>query len=44
MMHGGRIIFEARDAAKAALTVDVLVAKFHQAGGDLAEDRVLLTP
>jgi putative ABC transport system ATP-binding protein len=42
MMHAGRVIFEARDAAKAALTVDALVAKFHQAGGDLAEDRVLL--
>jgi len=26
--------------AKAALTVDTLVAKFHQAGGDLAEDRL----
>ena len=44
MMHAGRIIFEARDAAKAALTVDALVAKFHQAGGDLNEDRVLLAP
>jgi putative ABC transport system ATP-binding protein len=44
MMHGGRLIFEARDTAKAALTVDALVAKFHQAGGDLAEDRVLLAP
>jgi len=43
MMHAGRIIFEARDAVKAALTVDALVAKFHQAGGDLAEDRLLLT-
>jgi putative tryptophan/tyrosine transport system ATP-binding protein len=42
MMHAGRIIFEARDAAKAALTVDALVAKFHQAGGELDEDRVLL--
>jgi putative ABC transport system ATP-binding protein len=42
MMHAGRVIFEARDAAKAALTVDALVAKFHQAGGDLAEDRALL--
>jgi putative ABC transport system ATP-binding protein len=42
MMHAGRIIFEAREAAKAALTVEALVAKFHQAGGDLAEDRVLL--
>jgi putative ABC transport system ATP-binding protein len=43
MMHAGRIIFEARDAAKAALTVEALVARFHQAGGDLSEDRVLLT-
>jgi len=42
MMHAGRIIFEARDAAKVALTVDALVAKFHQAGGDLTEDRLLL--
>src|SRR5262249_38618119 len=44
MMHGGRIIFEARDAAKEALTVDALVAKFEQAGGDLTEDRLLLAP
>ena len=44
MMHAGRIIFEARDAAQAALTVDALVAKFHEAGGDLNEDRVLLAP
>jgi putative tryptophan/tyrosine transport system ATP-binding protein len=43
MMHAGRIIFEARDAAKAALTVDALVEKFHRAGSDTAEDRVLLT-
>jgi putative ABC transport system ATP-binding protein len=44
MMHAGRIIFEARDAAKAALTADALVTKFHEAGGDLTEDRVLLAP
>jgi putative ABC transport system ATP-binding protein len=43
MMHAGRIIFEARDAAKAGLTVDALVEKFHQAGGDTADDRVLLS-
>jgi putative ABC transport system ATP-binding protein len=42
MMHAGRIVFEARDAAKAALTVEALVAKFHAAGSDAAEDRVLL--
>ena len=32
MMHAGRIIFDVRDAAKAALTVDALVAKFHAGG------------
>lgn len=42
MMRAGRIIFEARDSAKAALTADALVAKFYQAGGDLADERVLL--
>jgi len=45
MMHAGRIIFDASGAAKAALTVPALVAKFHEAShGDLTEDRVLLTP
>jgi putative ABC transport system ATP-binding protein len=43
MMHAGRIIFEARDPAKSALTVDALVEKFHQAGGDAADDRTLLS-
>ena len=42
MMHEGRIILDVRDAAKAALTVDALVARFHQAGSDISEDRVLL--
>jgi putative tryptophan/tyrosine transport system ATP-binding protein len=43
MMHAGRIIFDARGEAKAALTVAGLVARFHEASqGDLAEDRVLL--
>jgi len=45
MMHAGRIIFDAAGAAKAALTVPALVAKFHEASqGNLTEDRVLLTP
>jgi putative tryptophan/tyrosine transport system ATP-binding protein len=43
MMHAGRIILDVRDDAKAALTVDALVARFHQAGADMSEDRVLLT-
>jgi len=43
MMHAGRIIFDVRDAAKAALTVDALVERFHQIGTDMSEDRVLLT-
>ena len=37
MMHAGRIIFDARGEAKAALTVPALVARFHE-----AEDRMLL--
>jgi putative ABC transport system ATP-binding protein len=44
MMDAGRVIFEARDAAKAALTVDTLIEKFHQAGGYGGDDRLLLTP
>jgi putative ABC transport system ATP-binding protein len=45
MMHAGRIIFDVSGAAKAALTVPALVAKFHEASqGDLTEDRVLLSP
>jgi putative ABC transport system ATP-binding protein len=44
MMHGGRIIFDAGGEAKAALTVPLLVDKFHEASkGDLTDDRVLLT-
>jgi putative ABC transport system ATP-binding protein len=42
MMHAGAIILDVRDAAKAALTVDALVARFREAGEELAEDRVLL--
>jgi len=42
MMHAGAIIFDVRDAAKSALTVDALVARFHQAGAAMTEDRVLL--
>ena len=38
MMHAGRIVFEARGEAKAALTVPALVARFHE-----AEDRMLLS-
>jgi putative ABC transport system ATP-binding protein len=37
MMNEGRIVFEARDGEKAALTVDRLVHRFH-----LASDRMLL--
>ena len=44
MMDRGRIIFEARGAEKAALTVGALVEKFHQASDTrLTDDRVLLT-
>jgi putative ABC transport system ATP-binding protein len=42
MMHAGAIILDVRDAAKASLTVDALVARFHEIGGDMAEDRLLL--
>ena len=42
MMHAGRIILDIRDDAKGALTVDALVARFHEAGADMSEDRVLL--
>ncbi len=45
MMDSGRIIFEARDAEKAALTVNALIDKFHQIRHtQLTSDRVLLTP
>jgi putative ABC transport system ATP-binding protein len=45
MMHAGRIIFEAAGAAKAALTIADLVARFHAASGqELVDDRVLLSP
>jgi putative ABC transport system ATP-binding protein len=44
MMHAGRIVFEARDEAKSALTVSALVDKFHQVTpAELTDDRVLLT-
>jgi putative tryptophan/tyrosine transport system ATP-binding protein len=42
MMHAGRIILDIRDEAKVALTVDALVARFHEKGADMSEDRVLL--
>ncbi|MGA8225942.1 MAG: ABC transporter ATP-binding protein, partial [Xanthobacteraceae bacterium] len=42
MMHEGRVILDVRDVAKAALTVEALVARFHEAGGEMSEDRVLL--
>jgi putative ABC transport system ATP-binding protein len=38
MMHAGRVLFDARGAEKAALTVPGLVARFHE----VAEDRTLL--
>jgi putative ABC transport system ATP-binding protein len=45
MMHAGRIIFTADGAAKAALTVGDLVARFHAASGqEFSDDRVLLSP
>lgn len=45
MMHAGRIIFGAEGAAKAALTVGDLIARFHAASGqELADDRLLLSP
>jgi len=45
MMHEGRIILDVEGAAKTALTVPGLVAKFHEASrGDLIDDRMLLTP
>ena len=43
MMHAGAIILDVRDAAKASLTVEALVARFHEIGSDMTEDRVLLT-
>ncbi len=43
MMHAGRIIFEIDGAEKAALTVEALVRRFHDASGaDMVDDRVLL--
>ena len=45
MMHAGRIIFAADGAAKSALTVAELVARFHAASGqEFSDDRVLLSP
>jgi putative tryptophan/tyrosine transport system ATP-binding protein len=44
MMHAGKIIFEARGAAKQALDVPALVARFHEASRmDFADDRALLS-
>jgi len=44
MMHEGRIILDVEGAAKAALTVQGLIDKFHEASrGDLIDDRMLLT-
>lgn len=37
MMRAGKIIFEARDAEKAGLTVEHLVQRFH-----IADDRMVL--
>ncbi len=43
MMHGGRIVFDARGEEKAALTVEALVDKFHSASKtELADDRIRL--
>lgn len=43
MMHAGRIIFDAAGAEKAALSVPVLVDKFHEASREaLTDDRLLL--
>jgi putative ABC transport system ATP-binding protein len=44
MMHAGRVLFDVEGEAKAALTVNDLVARFHAAShAELAEDRVLLS-
>jgi putative ABC transport system ATP-binding protein len=43
MMHAGAIILDVRDDAKASLTVDALVARFHEVGTEMTDDRVLLT-
>ena len=43
MMHEGHIIFDVAGEEKKALTVPDLLAKFEQvAGGELANDRMLL--
>jgi putative ABC transport system ATP-binding protein len=43
MLHAGEIVFEVRDPARRALTVDDLVARFrHARGQELAEDRLLV--
>ena len=45
MMHGGRVVLDVDGAAKAGLTVQGLVERFHVASGAvLADDRALLTP
>ncbi len=44
MMHQGRILLDVAGPAKAALTVNDLVTRFHAASqAELAEDRVLLS-
>ncbi|MYZ48613.1 ATP-binding cassette domain-containing protein [Rhizobiales bacterium L72] len=44
MMHGGRIVLDVGGAEKAALTVQMLVDKFHAVShAEMVEDRVLLT-
>jgi putative ABC transport system ATP-binding protein len=44
MMHEGRILFDVEGEAKAALSVQDLVTRFHAAShAELAEDRVLLS-
>ncbi|MBA3518758.1 MAG: ATP-binding cassette domain-containing protein [Rhizobiales bacterium] len=43
MLHEGEIVFDVRDPARRALTIEDLVARFRQARGgqELAEDRLL---
>jgi ABC-type uncharacterized transport system ATPase component len=43
MMYAGQIIFEVGGTAKAALTVEALIERFHAASGAaLVDDRVRL--
>ena len=45
MMHAGRIVLDISGTEKAALTVNSLVAKFHEVShADFTDDRVLLAP